>query len=253
MARVLVVEDEHGLNDLIRSHLEQAGHTVRQAHDGLAALRVAGEFEPELFVLDWMLPGLDGLAVCRELRRRSLAPIIMLTARHDERDRVAGLEVGADDYVVKPFSVPELVARVRAMLRRVALDRTASAPGQGLLVSGPLVLDTAAVQATLAGEPVSLTRRELDLLELLVRHPGRTFTRDFLIDRAWGGAYDGLDRAVDTQMARLRRKLGEVGQCIETVWGMGYRFRPAWGLPPSPSDPGGDGSCPVQRSTGSLG
>jgi DNA-binding response OmpR family regulator len=246
MARVLVVEDEAGLNDLIRAHLEQAGHTVAQAHDGLAALRTAGEFEPELVVLDWMLPGLDGLEVCRELRRRSLAPIIMLTARHEEHDRVSGLEVGADDYVVKPFSVPELVARVRAMLRRVALDRAATAPRAGLLVSGPLVLDSAGLVATLAGEPVALTRRELEILELLVRHPGRTFTRDFLIDRAWGTTYEGLDRAVDTQMVRLRRKLGDFGQRIETVWGLGYRFRPA-------SGDGAPASWPGQASTGSRG
>jgi DNA-binding response OmpR family regulator len=228
MARVLVVEDEVGLNDLIRAHLEQAGHAVRQAHDGRQALAAAGEFGPDIVVLDWMLPGLDGLAVCRELRRRYLVPIIMLTARHEESDRVAGLEVGADDYVVKPFSLPELVARVRAMLRRVALDRAGLAGDDrsGLLVAGPLVLDPAAFAASLAGEPLPLSRREFDVLALLVGHPGRTFTRDFLIDRAWGPDYEGLERAVDTQMVRLRRKLGDFGQQIEAVWGLGYRFRP---------------------------
>jgi len=235
MARVLVVEDEVALNDLVRAHLEQAGHTVCQAHDGHAALRAALEFAPELVVLDWMLPGLDGLSVCRELRRHSLAPIIMLTARHDEADRVTGLEVGADDYVVKPFSAPELVARVRAMLRRVALDRAATRPveGAGRLVCGPLVLDATALTATVAGEPVTLSRREFDLLALLLRHPGRTFTRDFLIDRVWGADYEGLDRAVDTQMVRLRRKLGAFGQHIEAVWGLGYRLRPPAGDPAS--------------------
>jgi DNA-binding response OmpR family regulator len=225
VARVLVVEDEVALNDLVRAHLERAGHEVRQAHDGHSALRAAAEFAPELVVLDWMLPGLDGLAVCRELRRRSLAPIIMLTARRDEADRVTGLEVGADDYVVKPFSAPELVARVGAMLRRVALDR-AAAPGGGPLVCGGLVLDPTALTATVAGVPVTLSRRELELLELLLRHPGRTFTREFLIDRVWGADYEGLDRAVDTQMVRLRRKLGAFGQHIEAVWGLGYRLRP---------------------------
>ncbi|TMC08278.1 MAG: response regulator transcription factor [Chloroflexi bacterium] len=208
MARVLVVEDEVALNDLVRAHLEQAGHTVCQAHDGHAALRAALEFAPELVVLDWMLPGLDGLSVCRELRRHSLAPIIMLTARHDEADRVTGLEVGADDYVVKPFSAPELVARVRAMLRRVALDRAATRPveGAGRLVCGPLVLDATALTATVA---------------------------DFLIDRVWGADYEGLDRAVDSQMVRLRRKLGAFGQHIEAVWGLGYRLRPPAGDPAS--------------------
>jgi DNA-binding response OmpR family regulator len=230
MARVLVVEDEVALNDLVRAHLEKAGHSVRQAHNGPAALRAAAEFAPELVVLDWMLPGLDGLSVCRELRRRSLAPIIMLTARRDEADRVTGLEVGADDYVVKPFSPPELVARVRAMLRRVALDRAAQpADGSGPLVCGALVLDPSTFTATVAGEPLTLSQREFELLALLLRHPGRTFTRDFLIDRVWGADYEGLDRAVDTQMVRLRRKLGSFGQHIEAVWGLGYRLRPPAG------------------------
>jgi len=231
VARVLVVEDEVALNDLVRAHLEQAGHSVRQAHDGPSALHAAGEFSPELVVLDWMLPGLDGLTVCRELRRRSLAPIIMLTARRDEADRVTGLEVGADDYVVKPFSPLELVARVRAMLRRVALDRAATEAGEGggPLTCGALVLDPTALTATVAGEPVVLSRREFELLALLLRHPGRTFTRDFLIDRVWGADYEGLDRAVDTQMVRLRRKLGSFGNHIEAVWGLGYRLRPPAG------------------------
>jgi DNA-binding response OmpR family regulator len=225
MARILVVEDEAAMNDLVRGHLERAGHCVRQALDGQEALRTAREFEPELVILDWMLPGLDGMTVCRELRRRSLAPIVMLTARTEEADRVAGLEAGADDYVVKPFSMPELMARVRSMLRRVALDRAAAEPRGGLLVVGPLLLDTGAYTAALDGEPLQLSRREFDLLELLVRSPGRTFTRDFLVDRVWGADYDGLHRAVDTQMMRLRRKLGDFGQRIEAVWGLGYRFR----------------------------
>ncbi|MDQ6637265.1 MAG: response regulator transcription factor [Candidatus Dormibacteraeota bacterium] len=225
MARILVVEDEAPLNHLLKGHLNHAGHLVRQAFDGPDALRVAREFGPELVVLDWMLPGLDGLDVCRELRRGSLAPIVMLTARTDESDRVAGLEVGADDYVLKPFSMPELLARVRAILRRVALDRAPAEPGNSLLTVGPLVLDTGAYDGTLGGEPLLLSRREFDVLSLLVRSPGRTFTRDFLLDRAWGADYEGLDRAVDTQMMRLRRKLGDFGQRIEAVWGLGYRFR----------------------------
>ncbi|MBO0682063.1 MAG: response regulator transcription factor [Candidatus Dormibacteraeota bacterium] len=235
MARVMIVEDEKALNDLLRAHLEQAGHTVEQAYDGLEAVRKAESFSPDLVVLDWMLPQLDGLSVCRELRRRSLVPILMLTARHEEGDRVTGLEVGADDYLVKPFSIAELVARIRAMLRRVALDRAATDPaGQsGLVVSGPLVLDVTAFTATLGGERVPLTRREFEVLALLVGNPGRTFTRDFLLDRSWGADYEGLDRAVDTQMARLRRKLGSFGHQIEAVWGLGYRFRQASGDRPT--------------------
>jgi DNA-binding response OmpR family regulator len=155
-------------------------------------------------------------------------PIVMLTARDDEADRVNGLEAGADDYVVKPFSIPELLARVRALLRRVALD-TAAVRERGAsaepVTVGPLRIDEAGHQATLGGSSLALTRRELAILAMLAGHPGRTFTREFLLDHVWGDDFDGLDRAVDTQMVRLRRKLGDFGQHIEAVWGVGYRFR----------------------------
>lgn len=228
MAAVLLVEDERGLAGLIRSHLERDGHTVAQAFDGVQAIGLARESSPDLLILDWMLPGLDGLSVCREIRRRQLMPIVMLTARDAEADRVKGLEAGADDYVVKPFSIPELLARVRAMLRRVALDSAATgrSVGQpGILASGPLVIDESGHLATLGGCALQLTRRELTILSMLARHPGRTFTREYLLDHVWGDDYDGLDRAVDTQIVRLRRKLGDFGQQIEAVWGVGYRFR----------------------------
>jgi DNA-binding response OmpR family regulator len=225
---VLVVEDEQGLCDLVRDHLQRDGHQVAQAFEGREALRLARQWSPELLVLDWMLPGLDGLGVCRELRRTHLMPIIMLTARDAESDRVLGLEAGADDYVVKPFSIPELLARVRAMLRRVALDAASLGPEEDAkpIVWGSLVLDPGGHSGTLGGLRLELTGREFELLSLLVRYPNRTFTRDFLVDRVWGPDYDGLDRAVDTQMTRLRRKLGIFGRSIEAVWGVGYRFRP---------------------------
>ena len=229
MAAVLLVEDERGLASLIRSHLERDGHVVLQAFDGMEAVAMARQASPDLLILDWMLPGLDGLTVCREVRRRQLMPIVMLTARDDEADRVNGLEAGADDYVVKPFSIPELLARVRAMLRRVALDNAAvdQDPEQPTVVtSGPLLIDEAAHLASIDGAQLQLTRRELAILAMLARHPGRTFTREYLLDHVWGQDYDGLDRAVDSQMVRLRRKLGELGQRIEAVWGIGYRFRP---------------------------
>jgi DNA-binding response OmpR family regulator len=227
VASVLLVEDERGLAGLIRSHLERDGHLVLQAFDGVQAIEQARQASPDLLILDWMLPGMDGLTVCREIRRRQLMPIVMLTARDAEADRVNGLEAGADDYVVKPFSIPELLARVRAMLRRVALDSIvpAEAGWQGPVTSGPLTVDESGHTATLGGSPIQLTRRELAILAMLVRHPGRTFTREFLLDHVWGDDFDGLDRAVDTQMVRLRRKLGEFGQHIEAVWGVGYRFR----------------------------
>jgi DNA-binding response OmpR family regulator len=227
LARILIVEDEVSLSDLIRSHLEKEGHGVEQAFDGHEAVAAADRARPDLVILDWMLPGLDGLTVCRELRRKHLMPILMLTARGDVADRVTGLEVGADDYLGKPFSIVELAARVAALLRRVALDvaSTSSDPGQPLTFA-TLVLDLTGHRATLAGKSLDLSRREMDLLELLLRHPGRTFSRDFLLERLWGSDFDGLDRAVDTQMVRLRRKLGDLGVCMETVWGVGYRFRP---------------------------
>ena len=227
MAQILIVEDEISLSDLVRSHLEKEGHGVDQAFDGNQALAAADRARPDLVILDWMLPGVDGLTVCRELRRKHLMPILMLTARGDVADRVTGLEVGADDYLGKPFSIVELAARVAALLRRVALDTASSSsdPAQPLTFA-TLVVDQAGHRATLAGKSLDLSRREMDLLELLLRHPGRTFSRDFLLERLWGPDFDGLDRAVDTQMVRLRRKLGDLGVCMETVWGVGYRFRP---------------------------
>jgi DNA-binding response OmpR family regulator len=226
MATILVVEDEVALCDLLRSHLENEGHSVEQAFDGRQALEVADRTSPDLVILDWMLPGLDGLTVCRELRRKHLMPILMLTARSEVADRVTGLQVGADDYLGKPFSIVELAARVASLLRRVALDSAATADSSQPVAFGPLVLDPVGHRATLAGSALDLSRREMDLLELLLQHPGRTFSREFLLERLWGSDFDGLDRAVDTQMVRLRRKLGDLGACIETVWGIGYRFRP---------------------------
>ena len=225
MSRILVVEDEKALSDLVRSHLEREGHQVEQAFDGTQALLSADRSRPDLVILDWMLPGVDGLTVCRELRRKHLMPILMLTARGDVSDRVTGLQVGADDYLAKPFSIVELSARVGSLLRRVALD-SASSDGDRPITFGTLVLDPIAHRATLAGSLLDISRREMDLLELLLQHPGRTFSRDFLLERLWGADFEGLDRAVDTQIVRLRRKLGDLGACIETVWGIGYRFRP---------------------------
>jgi DNA-binding response OmpR family regulator len=227
MATILIVEDEKALSDLVRSHLEKEGHTIEQAFDGRQALAAADQARPDLVILDWMLPGMDGLTVCTELRRKHLMPILMLTARGDVADRVTGLQVGADDYLGKPFSIVELAARVVSLLRRVALDSAAASEDSSQPIAfGPLVLDPAGHRATLAGSALDLSRREMDLLELLLQHPGRTFSRDFLLERLWGADFEGLDRAVDTQIVRLRRKLGGLGTCVETVWGVGYRFRP---------------------------
>jgi DNA-binding response OmpR family regulator len=255
VARILIVEDEVDLSNLIGAHLRQEGHQVLQAFDGPSGLALVETHDPQLVILDWMLPGLDGLAVCRRIRERHLVPVIMLTARDEEIDRVLGLEAGADDYVTKPFGIRELQARVRAALRRVALDTGAAAPsgvagdvGRGAaggaggtggagdaaplglpaapapVERGPLRVDPGARSASVEGAPLELTRTEFDLLLLLVTHPGRAFSRDFLLERVWGYDYDGAGRTVDSHVMRLRRKLGPLGDQIVTVWGVGYRF-----------------------------
>ena len=229
MASILVVEDELALNDLLRTELEAEGHVVRQARDGPTALRMVDEDAPQLVILDWMLPGLDGLSVCRRLRERHLMPIIMLTARSEEVDRVLGLEVGADDYLIKPFGMRELLARTRAALRRVQLEarRGQTAPaGEDAIVYGSLRVDPSSHSASIGETGLSLTPKEFDLLLLFASNPGRAFNREFLIERIWGEDYEGFDRAVDNHIRRLRGKLGEFGEKITTVWGLGYRFTP---------------------------
>ncbi len=225
MATILVAEDEHDLNNLLRRQLEDEGHRVVQAFDGLSAIATAQHERPDLVILDWMLPRLDGLEVTRRIRRVSVVPILMLTARSDEVDRVLGLEVGADDYLTKPFSVRELLARVRAILRRVELLTavTTEAP-QPVLVADSLRVDLAQHVAAVDGRPLELTPKEFDLLALLLRNPGRAFSRDYLLEKVWGYEYSGVDRTVDTHVLRLRKKLGPLGERIETVWSIGYRF-----------------------------
>lgn len=229
MATILLVEDETDLGRLVVRELEAAGYRVRHAADGSAALRYFEAAPPDLVVLDWLLPGLDGLEVLRRLRQTSAVPVLMLTARAEEVDRVIGLEVGADDYLTKPFGTRELVARVRALLRRherlqeqLAADR---AEGIAALQLGPLELDPAAHLARLAGEPLDLTRTEFGLLHLLLRNRGRAFSRSYLRESVWGEPAVEGDRAVDNAILRLRRKLGPLGEAIETVWGVGYRLR----------------------------
>jgi DNA-binding response OmpR family regulator len=247
MANILVVEDEVDICNLLRSELEAEGHIVFQAFDGPAALVAVEANNPQLVILDWMLPGLDGLAVCRRIRQNHLVPIIMLTARNEEIDRILGLEVGADDYISKPFSIRELMARVRAILRRVDLDsrspRAISQPTNTPatvsntvaqsesfsadpvpIIRGPLCINIAERNVLLDNVEIELTPREYELLVLLTSHPGRAFSREFLLQQLWGYDYDGFDRTVDTHITRLRKKLGSLGEKIVTVWGIGYRF-----------------------------
>ncbi|HLI90012.1 MAG TPA: response regulator transcription factor [Ktedonobacteraceae bacterium] len=230
MITVLLVEDEYDLAQVIIRELEVNGYRVLHASDGLTALRLHEREQPALVVLDWMLPRLDGLTVLRQLRQKSSTPVLMLTARDEEADRVVGLELGADDYLTKPFSMREFIARVHALLRRAEMvQQILSADQQktdGHLGHGPLHLDADAHQATLAGQPLDLSPTEFALLHLLLRSPGRAFSRAYLLDTVWGETYVGGDRSVDNTVLRLRKKLGAVGEDIETVWGIGYRLRP---------------------------
>jgi DNA-binding response OmpR family regulator len=226
---VLLVEDALDLAHLIERELGGEGYRVLLAADGLAALALLAREHPDLLVLDWMLPGLNGLEVLRRVRQDSAVPVLMLTARGEETDRVLGLEVGADDYLTKPFSMRELVARVRALLRRDErlreLLRADREGDEAPLDRGSLRLDPGARLATLAGTPLELSKTEFDLLRLFLRNPGRAFSRDYLLDAVWGEDYVAGDRSVDNAIVRLRRRLGPVGAQIETVWGIGYRLR----------------------------
>jgi len=220
--RILVVDDEAPMRALLRLFLEQNGFAVSEAEDGHAALARARAEQPDLILLDIMMPGLDGWQVCRMLREESDVPIIMLTARDDIRDRVAGFDAGADDYLVKPFAEEELMARIRAVLRRAK-------KGGDRLTAGPLVVDLRAREAYCHGRLLTLTPKEFDLLALLARHPGQVFDREQLIERVWGWEYEGDVRTVDTHVKALRAKLADAGcsrHLIETVRGVGYRFVP---------------------------
>ena len=229
MSTILLVEDEVELGRLLVRELETAGYQVRHALEASSALRLIGESQPDLIVLDWMLgPPMDGLELLRRVRQTSAVPVLMLTARAEEVDRVIGLEVGADDYLTKPFGTRELVARVRALLRRqdrlqelLAADR---AEGTTQLRLGPLELDPTAHLARLDGAPLDLTRTEFGLLHLLLRNRGRAFSRAYLRDAVWGEPAVEGDRSVDNAILRLRKKLGPLGDAVETVWGVGYRF-----------------------------
>ena len=214
-----MVDDEPSVREIVSAYLEREGMTVTLARDGVEALEKARESDPHLVVLDLMLPKLDGLEVCRRLREERDVAVVMLTARGEELDRVLGLELGADDYVTKPFSPRELTARVKAVLRRAGRE-----PSGRPLVAGDLRLDPAGRRATLAGDDVNLTALEFDLLQALMSAAGRVFTRDDLIERVWGGDYPGVDRVVDVHVSSLRRKLGGGERFIATVRGVGYRF-----------------------------
>jgi DNA-binding response OmpR family regulator len=232
---ILVVEDEPSLQETLSYNLEKQGYTVQAVGDGLAALETARRLKPDLILLDVMLPGLDGIEVCRQLRREMNIPILMLTARDDEIDRVVGLEIGADDYITKPFSMRELVARVKAQLRRsqALREEYANAPSgteiphQELLTFGDLVINLTRREVTIDAIPVALKPQEYELLVFFAQHRGQMLSREFVLERVWGWDYIGDSRTVDVHVRWLRQKIepdpSEPVRII-TVRGGGYRF-----------------------------
>lgn len=225
--RILVVDDEPAVTDLLAYNLRKAHYDVLTAADGNTALRLAKDSKPDLILLDLMIPEVDGLDVCRELRKSSGVPIIMITARGEEIDRVVGLEIGADDYVTKPFSVRELMARVKAVLRRAQNGGTEKEPSTMLRGPGNLIMDVEGRMVRVADIAIDLTRLEFDLLHRLLMNSGRVLTRERLLEQAWGYDYVGDTRAVDSAVKRLRAKLREASpeaDCVESVRGLGYRI-----------------------------
>lgn len=231
---ILIVEDEQSLRETLAYNLKREGYDVLVAADGLVGLKLARSEKPDLLVLDIMLPGMDGLEVCRVLRQEMNVPILMLTARTEEIDRVVGLEVGADDYVTKPFGMRELLARIRALLRRVRMLSQAAEPEEEpdverhrALTFGDLTIDPDGRQAFLGGEPLALKPKEYDLLLFLARHRGMVLSRDLILERVWDWSYSGGSRTVDVHVRWLREKIEPDPSNptrILTVRGAGYRF-----------------------------
>jgi len=236
MKTILVVDDEPKIVQIARDYLEHAGFSVLAASEGKSALDIARSAKPDLVILDLGLPGLDGLDVTRALRKNSSMPIIMLTARSEETDKLVGLELGADDYITKPFSPKELVARVRAVLRR--MDASAASAGSDIIRVDDVTLDVPRMLATVGGRPVDLTPTEFQLLVTLARQPGRIFTRAQLLDAIHGVAFESYERAIDAHIKNIRHKIEpnpREPRYILMVYGVGYKFAdkqpPAWGRP----------------------
>lgn len=244
--KILVIEDEANITQVIRLYLESAGYTVLSANDGIAGLELHAREQPEMVILDLMLPALDGMEVCRRIRAWASTPILMLTARQSEEDRIAGLEAGADDYLVKPFSPRELVSRVKAILRRSIVPSGAveakarqeerERASDEELRFDTLVINIPARRVTINDQSVSLTAKEFDLLVTLASAPDRVFTRETLLNQIWGFTFIGDGRTVDVHIGTLRKKLEAVADMayrIQTVWGVGYKFVPGPSNAPS--------------------
>ncbi|HEU0164360.1 MAG TPA: response regulator transcription factor [Thermomicrobiales bacterium] len=236
MAHIVIVEDERELAHLVAQALREDGHITDIINDGQTALdRLTGPgiVAPDLIILDLMLPGIDGLTICRKIRQERIVPIVMLTAKSTELDKVLGLELGADDYLTKPVALRELQARVSAILRRVEMMRVESQtqdPSDEPIAHDGLRIDPLGREVVVNGVEIVLTAKEFDLLYLLASHPGRVFSRNYLLDRLWGDSFSGFERTVDTHIQRLRRKLGREGNAadrIVTLWGVGYKYERA--------------------------
>jgi DNA-binding response OmpR family regulator len=223
-ASILVVEDESSIASFVALYLKNAGYAVRTVATGGDALASVRSDEPALIVLDLMLPDIDGIEVCRRIRTTSEIPILMLTARDEDVDKIIGLEVGADDYMTKPFNPRELVARVKSILRRTTSDRRL--PESAVIEHGDLVIDAGRREARVAGDEIQLAPKEFDLLWELLDHRGLVLTRDQLLERVWGYTFAGDTRTVDVHVRQLRRKLGDASPIV-TVWGVGYKVSPA--------------------------
>ena len=226
--RIVVVDDDPTVADVVSRYLVRDGHCVESVRDGYEALTLIARNPPDLVVLDLMLPGIDGLEVCRRLRARWPIPVVMLTALGDENDRLAGFEIGADDYVTKPFSPRELAMRVRSVLRRARGTALSDKPDQGIIADRELSIDLAAHEVTTRGKLIQLTSREYDLLLFLMRNPRRAFTREQLLSEVWGWTF-GDTSTVTVHVRRLREKLEAdptIPRRIVTVWGIGYRYEP---------------------------
>ena len=221
--KILIVDDDKNICELLRLYLEKEGYAVTQAYDGEAAFEAFEREKPNLVLLDVMMPKMDGWEVCRKIRERGSTPVIMLTAKGETFDKVLGLELGADDYVVKPFDSKEVVARIKAVLRRCA---PAEQTREGLITYDNLSVDLARYELKVKGKPVEAPPKELELLYYLASHPNRVFTRDQLLDEVWGFEYYGDSRTIDVHVKRLREKLEGASDAwgLKTVWGVGYKF-----------------------------
>ncbi len=225
--KILVVDDEPNIVDILEENLSREGYTILKAYDGAAALQLALDEDPDLILLDCMLPRLDGFEVCKRIRLKSSVPIIMLTAKSEEIDKVLGLELGADDYITKPFSVREVLARVKALIRRVQYSENEHVDSDQVLVFGDLEIDQAGYQVSYQGKPIELTLREFELVRFLARHEGQVFSREELLEKVWGYEYYGDVRTVDVTVRRTREKLEpdqSQYQYLLTKRGVGYYF-----------------------------